>query len=593
MLVAIVLALSGAARAAEPALVLHLLDYIAVDYAGAVDAGQVKDSGEYQEMQEFAGQAQALIADLPQNPARPALHAGATELARLVAAKAAAAQVAAKAGVLRDELVRAYHVPVAPTTPPDPVRGAALYAAHCAACHGAQGHGDGPAARALDPAPSDFHDLQRMARRSAHGLYNTITLGVDGTAMKGFAQFSDADRWALAYVVAGFGGVTPLPSPPAAGPTGTPHPTAALDFATRTLAASAEAYRQGDRAAAGQLAIRAYLEGFELAEAGLHTVDADLLARTERAMMDFRGLLQAGAPVAEVERRLGAVQELLAQARERLGSAQASPAATFVASSVILLREGAEAILVVAAMLGFLARAGRAEARRWIHAGWLAALALGGLTWFVSRELIAISGADREMTEGVTALLSAAMLLYVGYWLHSRSNSLAWQKFIGDRLGGAISAGTLWTLSLVSFLAVYREAFETVLFYQALAAQAGPQGQGALLGGVAAGAVLLAVLAWTLLRASLRVPLGLFFSASGIVLLVLAVVFTGQGVAALQEAGTVAADPAGSLRLPLLGLYPTVQTLAAQALALVVAAAVVLRTARRRATRAQAAAAAS
>jgi high-affinity iron transporter len=200
----------------------------------------------------------------------------------------------------------------------------------------------------------------------------------------------------------------------------------------------------------------------------------------------------------------------------------------------------------------------------------------------VSRYLVEISGANREITEGVTALVAAAMLMYVGYWLHSKSHSQAWQRFIGDKLSGALSAGTVWTLALVSFLAVYREAFETVLFYQALSTQAGPQGQSALLGGVAVGAMSLVALAWVILRASIRLPIGLFFSVSGVVLLGLAVIFTGQGIAALQEAGTVEADPVGSLRVPLLGIYPTMQTLSAQAGAIVVGAFVLWRAGRSR-----------
>lgn len=355
-----------------------------------------------------------------------------------------------------------------------------------------------------------------------------------------------------------------------------------LRRASVTLAKSLDAYRRGARAEARQLAVQAYLEGFELVEASLQNIDAALLTETEREMMAYRGLIQSGASADQVASQLAVVQALLAKARESLGGAQLSPTASFVAALVILLREGAEAILVVAAILAFLARAGRADARRWVHVGWIAALALGVLTWIVSRHLVEISGANREITEGVTALVAAAMLLYVGYWLHSKSNSQAWQKFIGDKLSGALSAGTVWTLALVSFLAVYREAFETVLFYQALATQAGPQGQGALLAGVVVGAALLVALAWVILRASVKLPIGLFFSASGIVLLALAVVFTGQGMAALQEAGAVGTDPVGSVRLPFLGIFPTLQTLSAQAAAIVVSALVLWRATRRR-----------
>src|SRR5690606_37209939 len=94
---------------------------------------------------------------------------------------------------------------LAPRLPPDPARGKALYAQQCAACHGASGRGDGPAAKGLEPPPSDFHDLARMAQRSAYGLYNTITLGVEGTSMPSFRQFSEADRWSLAFYVGSVG----------------------------------------------------------------------------------------------------------------------------------------------------------------------------------------------------------------------------------------------------------------------------------------------------------------------------------------------------------------------------------------------------
>jgi high-affinity iron transporter len=297
------------------------------------------------------------------------------------------------------------------------------------------------------------------------------------------------------------------------------------------------------------------------------------MARTEHEMMSYRALLQSGASPESVEQQAATVRALLGEARDKLHGTRLSPATTFVSALVILLREGAEAILVVAAILAFLLRAGRPEARRWVHAGWIGALALGGITWAVSSYLVEISGAGREITEGATALIAAAMLLYVGYWLHSKSHSATWQKFIADKVGGALSTGTVGTLALVSFLAVYREAFETVLFYQALAAQTGPDGHGALLGGLALAAVLLVALAWAVLRASVKLPLGLFFSASGIVLLLLAVVFSGQGIAALQEAGKIGADGVSFISVPLLGIYPTLQTLAAQIVAIALGAA--------------------
>jgi high-affinity iron transporter len=175
-----------------------------------------------------------------------------------------------------------------------------------------------------------------------------------------------------------------------------------------------------------------------------------------------------------------------------------------------------------------------------------------------------VSGANRELTEGVTALVSSAMLVYVGYWLHSRSTASAWQGFIKERVSAALAGGTLWAMALVSFLAVYREMFETVLFYQALWLQAGEDGQFAFLAGVGAAVVGLMAIAWAIFRYSARLPLTLFFTGTSILMCVLAVILAGKGVAALQEAGAVAADLVAIPAVPLLGIFPTVQGLAAQ-----------------------------
>ncbi len=185
--------------------IVHLLDYVGVDYAGAVEDGKVKSADEFKEMNEFSAQAVERIKTLPANPARSALEADAAKLAGLVAGKAAAKAVAESAASLRWALIRAYGLRVAPRSAPDPARGAALFATDCAACHGAQGRGDGPAAKGLDPVPANFHDTARMAERSVYGLYNAITLGVQGTSMTPFAKLGEDERWALAFYAANLG----------------------------------------------------------------------------------------------------------------------------------------------------------------------------------------------------------------------------------------------------------------------------------------------------------------------------------------------------------------------------------------------------
>jgi high-affinity iron transporter len=594
---------------------LHLLDYIAVDYPEAVADGEIRNTAEFEEMREFAATTRTLLDGLPSSAGRDELLRDAATLAARIEAKAPAHEIASLAGSLRTAIARVYGVQTAPSRTPDLANGKLLYEQQCAACHGAQGFGDGVAGKTLEPAPTNFHDRARASQRSTYGLYSTITLGVDGTGMRAYSELSDAQRWNLAFYVANFAATDAMRSKgaslwsagkgrdafPQLGPVAAlsasetlathgedavaiqaylrahpevlaeakPHP---IRFAAETLEKSVQAYVAGDRASARQLAIQAYLEGYELAEASVRAADADLATETERAMMAYRTLLQSGASQDQVREQSAEVQELLRASLDRVETTRSSAAATFTSALVILLREGMEAILVVAAILAFLARANRPEARRWVHAGWIAALALGALTWVVSNYLVQISGASREVTEGATALISAALLLYVGYWLHSKSHGAAWQKFIQDKVGGALARGGSQLLALVSFLAVYREVFETVLFYQALSAQA-PDGGHMILTGSLLGAVLLTGVAWAILRASVRLPVGTFFSVSGTILVVLAAIFAGQGIAALQEAGRIGVTPFGSFAIPFLGIHPTAETWLAQlAVALLVAA---------------------
>lgn len=184
--------------------VLHLLDYIAVDYAQAVEGRKIKNPDEYQEMREFASQAKVLIEKLPANPNRAKLLVKIAALARGIENKDAAPEIVARANDLRWFVIHAYNLQVIPKYIPDLRHSNELYTAHCAACHGSMGKGDGLIGKGLDPSPSNFHDIARMTQRSVYGLYNTITLGITDTGMASYRQFSEDDRWALAFYVSNF-----------------------------------------------------------------------------------------------------------------------------------------------------------------------------------------------------------------------------------------------------------------------------------------------------------------------------------------------------------------------------------------------------
>jgi high-affinity iron transporter len=182
--------------------------------------------------------------------------------------------------------------------------------------------------------------------------------------------------------------------------------------------------------------------------------------------------------------------------------------------------------------------------------------------------VISISGAQREVIEGVTSLVAAAVLFYVSYWLISKIEVRVWKQYIQGKVERALSKGSVIALASVSFFAVYREAFETVLFYQALWFQS-ENSRTAVLWGLTAGALLLVVLFYVIFKLALRIPLKYFFSVTSLFLYLLSFILLGKGIKELQEAGIVGATPVGFIpHIDILGLYPTLETALPQALLL-------------------------
>lgn len=589
----------------------QLIDYVAVDYAGAVSDGQVTNAGEFQEMVEFTATIRERLNSLPTRAGREQLARQSQSLEAAVSQREDAAKVAQLAHGLANQLLATYPVPIAPKTVPDIARGSALYQEQCAACHGATGHGDGPAAAQLDPPPVAFTDANRARARSLYSLYEAISQGVAGTAMPGFASMSAEDRWALSFYVGTIAypeatrqsGAKLWKQEPAlrkrvpdlatlvrqtenelAADLGASRAPALLAYLRATpsvliqetgvalarsrLHQSIAAYRAGNTDEAARLALSSYLDGIEPIEPRLAARDAKLLTRIEAAMAEYRARLDRGATPAEMTAQLAAVEEVLNAASDVLDSHDTGATTTFIASFTILVREGLEALLLVVAIVAFLRKSNRQELMPYVHGGWISALVAGGITWLVARYLIDISGASRELTEGYASLFAAFVLLTVGLWMHQKGVAGQWQRYFQNNLSGILQGRSAWLLAGLAFLMVYREVFETILFYAAL----GSEGNGAAtFAGFVAGAAVLALTATAMLKFSARLPVGKFFSVSSILIAVLAVVLAGKGAAALQEAGILSVQTLPLPRIELVGLYPSVQTLLLQAIVAIAA----------------------
>lgn len=586
----------------------RLLDYLAVDYGGAVADGKVKSASEFAEMNEFAANVASRLQALPPKPERAALIAGTRKLQDAIAQKRPLPEVATMAHRLAADLLRAYPVPLAPTKIPDFATGDRVFAANCSACHGSNGNGHGPDAAKLSTPPIAFNDLARARQRSIFALYQTATQGIDGTAMAGFSNLSSDERWAAAFRAGGFAftsaqvaegeklwnadqglhqhipdlatlvALTPAALAQSIGQPKAdavlaylrmhpdkvgPRSAGSLSVAREKLAASVAAARRGDRHTAQELALSAYLDGFEPIEPTLTARDATLMNRVEQAMGEYRAAVDHDETADQLNARVTVLFQLFDDAESALSPDAATKASTFIGALTILLREGLEALLIVVAMIAFLRKADRADTLPYVHGGWIGALLAGALTWAVATYAIGISGASRELTEGFGSVFAAAVLLSVGIWMHGKAQANQWQRYIREKMSHALGGRTGWLLFGLAFVVVYREVFETILFYAALSAQGN---NASLLAGAGSATLLLGVIAWAMLRYSQKLPVAQFFRYSSWLMAVLTVVLAGKGISALQEAGIVGIAPLQSVpRLSMLGLFPTWQTTVAQA----------------------------
>ena len=586
---------------------LQLIDYVGVDYSGAVKNGEVVNPGEYAEMQDFSAGIQQQFQQLPEGEVKASLLQDVEKLRQMITDKANAKEVNQLSAQMRMQILNGYQIISTPRKQPDLKHAANIYMQQCASCHGDNGFGDGVMAKGLEPAPTNFHDTERYSQRTSYSLFSTITQGVSGTAMRAFPELSDHERWSLAFYVGRMGVdaeslkagealrsnaeitsplaelktftvTTPGEAAMQGGEQGAAlmsyfrqYPEALfskkspLDFSIKKLDESLQAYKDNNKKRAYEYAVEAYLEGYELVEKGLDALDPELRLQVENAMTGLRQEMRSDKPVAEIATEIERIQDLLHQVRETLASRTMSGGSAFAASAFIILREGLEALLVVVALAAFLVKTNRRDGLIYIHMGWMGALVAGFATWLLSITLIDISGVSREVTEGVAAIISTLVLFYVGYWMQNKSHLDKWKNFIDKSINKVLNEGGLWGLAGLSFIAVYREVFESILFYQALWVQTDTVGKSMVMSGFLSAVGVLAVLAWLIMRYSIKLPLRQFFSVAGILMLSLAVIFAGKGVAALQEAGFIPITSVSFPRIDLLGVYPNMQGLLLQA----------------------------
>jgi high-affinity iron transporter len=237
-------------------------------------------------------------------------------------------------------------------------------------------------------------------------------------------------------------------------------------------------------------------------------------------------------------------------------------ASTFVQAAVILLREGLEALLVLAALAAYLDRSGARDR--------LPALYIGaGIAVFAS--FVAAwafetfnNGAHSDILEGIVILIAAALMLYVSGWLLVRQDPRAWQGYLQRKADAALARQTGVAVAMLAFLAVFREGAETVLFVHALAKTAGGWTV-ELLSGLAVAAAALAILFFAINAVARWLPLRPLFLVTSAFLFIMAIKFIGEAVQEFQEQQLVGyTEIKGGAWLADIGFNPTIEAVGLQ-----------------------------
>src|SRR3954468_6302124 len=350
---------------------------------------------------------------------------------------------------------------------------------------------------------------------------------------------------------------------------------AEIDKASDLVDQSLAAVKAGDRARAYKLARSAYLDHYEFVEVPMRLRDPNKVLDTEFKFAQMRNDIRDGAPLSQIRRDVADVRAGLLDSDRILASkGVAAPAVAFGFSFSILFREGIEAVLLIAILLGSLSAGSAQNYKRPLGLGVLAAVGATAIVWALATLVIDIAPVSREVLEAVTALVAVAVLVVVSFWLISRLEQRRRVEFMRARVASTLAAGTSIAFAGLGFTAVYREGFETVLFYQALSLFAQGLELWVVLGALAA-AVALAAAGYAILGLGKKLPLKPMLVVGASVLLLLSVAFAGNAVRSLQSADLLRATPVDWPRLPvfaaeLTGIHPTTQGLVVQAVMLAV-----------------------
>lgn len=344
-----------------------------------------------------------------------------------------------------------------------------------------------------------------------------------------------------------------------------------IDFIRTTLQEMLVQYENEEYQSAYTSARTAYLDSYEFVEIPLRAIDPDFTLEVEFQFAELRNLIKNQADYEQVQEVAILIKRNLDES-ERIvsGTGTLAPSIAFTSSFAVIFREGLESVLILGAILSYLEASRNNRFKKHVYYGVIAAIGATGITWMLMSYVIEISGANRELIEAIAALSATAMLFYVSFWVLNKIEHKKWMEFVKAKVWQATTTGSVTVFALLSFFTVYREGFETVLFYQAMLGFAKYMEVYVGLGFVV-GLGALFVVYFLMRKLGRKLPLRALFGLTMGVGAFMSITFLGNAVRELQVldilpyTGLLGIVPRLDINLATMtGIYPTLETIIAQ-----------------------------
>ncbi len=344
-----------------------------------------------------------------------------------------------------------------------------------------------------------------------------------------------------------------------------------IDFIRDTLQVMLVQYRQGDYQSAYTSARTAYLDSYEFVEIPLRTIDPDFTLEVEFQFAELRNMIKQQEDYDKVQEIAIEIKRNLDESeRIVIGIGTLAPSIAFTSSFVIIFREGLESVLILGAIMTYLEASRNSQFKKYIYYGIIAAFGATAVTWIIASYIIEISGANRELIEAIAALSATAVLFYVSFWVLNKIEHKKWMEFVKAKVWQATTTGSVMVFVMLSFFTVYREGFETVLFYQAMSGFAKHM-EGFVGLGFVFGIVSLLGIYYIMRKLGKKLPLRALFGLTMGVGAYLSIAFLGNAIRELQVleivpyTGMIGIIPRLDINLAAMtGIYPTLETVIGQ-----------------------------